>query len=60
MSICMYAMMILMIIMMTEPYAYDDDTDDDNDHKTKNGSCTAAGAALGPRTQVLEPPFPGP
>ena len=37
--------MLLMMIRMTKPYDYDDDTDDDNDHK--NDSYTAAGAALG-------------
>ena len=34
-----------MMIVMTKPYDYDDDTDDDNDHK--NDSYTAAGAAPG-------------
>ena len=37
--------MILMVIKMTKPYDYADDTDDDHDHK--NDSYTAAGAALG-------------
>ena len=34
--------LILMMIMMTKPYDYADDTDDDNGHK--NHSYTAAGA----------------
>ena len=37
--------MILMVIMRTKPFDYDDDTDDDNDHK--NDRYTAAGAAPG-------------
>ena len=38
-------MMILMMIMMTKPYDYADDTDDCKVHK--NDSYTAAGAAPG-------------
>ena len=34
-------MMTLMVIMMTKPYDYADDTDDANDHK--NNSSTVAG-----------------
>ena len=35
-----------MMIMMTKPYDYADDTDDENDHK--NDSYTAAGAGAAP------------
>ena len=37
--------MILMVIMMTKPYDYDDDTDDDTGHK--NDRYTVAVAAPG-------------
>ena len=57
-------MMILMMILMTKPYDYADDTDDDNDHK--NDSYTVAGAGplvLAPWSGLLGPgslgaPFP--
>ena len=45
MMILLMITMIRMVIMMTKPYDYDDDTDVDNDHK--NDSYIAAGAALG-------------
>ena len=38
-------MMILMTVMMTKPYDFNNGTDDDNDHK--NYSCNTAGAAPG-------------